>query len=40
MLWFIISIVWIFIAVIAFFGDYKEKELKKDYEKYNQLFKK
>ena len=35
MVWIIIGLVWILILIVSFFGDYEEKERKKDYEKYS-----
>lgn len=40
MLFIIIGIVFSFIFFIAIFGDYAEKELKKDYKKYEEMRKK
>ena len=34
MVWIIIGLVWILILIVSFFGDYEEKERKRDYEKY------
>ena len=39
MLFFIIILVFILIFLIAFFGDYKFKELQNDYVKFNMLTK-
>ena len=38
MVWIIIGLVWILILIVSFFGDYEEKERKKDYEKYKEMF--
>lgn len=40
MLWILIGIIWFFIILISFFGNYKEKELEKDYEKFDEICKK
>lgn len=37
MLFILLTIVYIFLAFIALFGDYEEKELKKDEEYYNKI---
>lgn len=37
MLWIVIGIIWIFIIFVCLFGDYKEKELKEDYEKMKEI---
>ena len=37
MLFIIIGIVFSLIFIIAFFGDYKQKEIDKDYEKFNNM---
>lgn len=38
MLFVLITIVFIMIGITAFFGDYEEKEIKRDYEKYKEMF--
>lgn len=38
MLFIVIILVFILIGLISFFGDYEEKEIKKDYEKYWRIF--
>lgn len=37
MLWILISLVFILLIIIAWFGDYEEDERKKDYKKYEEL---
>lgn len=39
MVWIIIGLVWILILIVSFFGDYEEKERKRDYEKYWEIVK-
>lgn len=34
----LLIIVFIMIGITAFFGDYEEKETKRDYEKYKEMF--
>ena len=37
MLWIIIGMIWGLIIFISLFGNYKEKELEKDYKKFEEI---
>lgn len=37
MVFILIGFVWLFIFLVAFFGDYEEKELQKDYKYYKEI---
>lgn len=37
MLFIVISLIWIFIVLIAIDGDYKSKEIKKDYKHFEEV---
>lgn len=37
MFWAVITLTFSLLVIVALYGDYEEKELKKDYEKYKEV---